>query len=191
MYAHHPWGGFGANPLPKYLQSLWDVTKTKLSGGFPYSEGIYEDVNKVMVAQLYWNPDQPTEKTMREYVAFNFSPEVVDPVSRAMDTLEQNLARLREDKDGATKFVMQKTDGAEEAYRLIFEADAKLPTRVRTSWRWRVVYLRALIDSELVKHQFRVSRKCVAAFQELTTIYHEHNAHAALRPPKDVAGVME
>ena len=80
MYAHHPWGGFGANPLPKYLQSLWDVTKTKLSGGFPYSEGIYEDVNKVMVAQLYWNPDQPTEKTMREYVAFNFSPEVVDPV---------------------------------------------------------------------------------------------------------------
>ena len=191
MYAHYPWGGFGANPLPKYLQSLWDVTKTKLSGGFPYSEGIYEDVNKVMVAQLYWNPDQPTATTMREYIAFNFSPEVVDPVSRAMETLERNLARSRQDKDGATKFVLQNTDGAEEAYRLITEADAKLPARVRTSLRWRILYLRALIDSELVKHQFRVSRKCMTAFQELTTIYHEQNAFPAVRPPTNAGGVLD
>ncbi len=191
MYAHAPWGGFGANPLPKYLQSLWDATKTRLSGGFPYSEGIYEDVNKTMVAQLYWDPDQPTDKTIREYIAFNFSPEVVDPVSRAMDTLERNLERSRQDADGATRFVMKNTGGAEEAYRLVAEADAKLPARVRSSWRWRVVYLRALIDSELVQHQFRVSRKCVAAFQELTTIYHEQHAAACVRPPADMAGVVE
>ena len=191
MYAHAPWGGFGANPLPEYLQSLWDATKTRLSGGFPYSEGIYEDVNKTMVAQLYWDPDQPTDKTMREYIAFNFSPEVVDPVSRAMDTLERNLERSRQDADGATRFVMKNTGGAEEAYRLIAEADAKLPARVRASWRWRVVYLRALIDSELVQHQFRVSRKCLAAFQELTAIYHEQNAAGCVRPPTDVAGVVE
>jgi hypothetical protein len=128
---------------------------------------------------------------MREYIAFNFSPEVVDPVSRAMDTLERNLARSRQDANGATKFSMLKTDGAEEAYHLLTEADAKLPARVRSSWRWRVVYLRALIDSELVKHQFRVSRKCVTAFQELIDIYHEQNAHPALRPPTDAAGVVD
>jgi hypothetical protein len=144
-----------------------------------------------MIAQLYWDPDKPTDKALREYIAFNFSPDVVDSVSRAMGTLERNLGRSRQDAGGATKFVMQSTDGAEEAYRLIAEADAKLPARVRTSWRWRVVYLRAQIDSELVKHQFRVSRKCVAAFQELTAIYHEQNAHGVVRPPKDLAGVVD
>jgi hypothetical protein len=110
-----------------------------------------------MVAQLSWDPDKPTDKTLREYIVFNFSPDVVDPVSRAMNTLERNLERSRQDADGATKFVMKNTDGADEAYQLIAEADAKLPARVRTSWRWRVVYLRALIDSELVKHRFSVN----------------------------------
>ena len=191
MYAHAPWGGFGANPLPKYLQSLWDATKTRLSGGFPYSEGIYEDVNKVMVAQLYWDPDRPADQTLREYIAFNFSPEVVDPVARAMDILERTLARRRQDAAGATRFVMKDTDGAEEAFRLVAEADATLPARVRASWRWRVVYLRALIDSELVRHQFRVSRKCMGAFQELTLIYHEQKANPAMRPPKNVAGIVD
>jgi hypothetical protein len=191
MYAHAPWGGFGSNPLPKYLQSLWNVTKTKVSGGFPYSEGIYEDINKTMVAQLYWDPDKPTEQTLREYVAFYFSPDVVDPVSRALDTLEHNLQRSRQDADGVTRFVLANKDGAEEAFRLISQSDSKLPARVRSSWRWRVVYLRALIDSELVTHQFRVSRKCMAAFAELTTIYHEQNAWSVVRPPTDVAGVVD
>jgi hypothetical protein len=34
--------GYGAHPLPERLQRRWDGTKKKLSGGFPYSEGIYE-----------------------------------------------------------------------------------------------------------------------------------------------------
>jgi len=191
MYACHPWGGFGANPLPKYLQSLWDASKSKLSGGFPYSEGIYEDANKVMVAQLYWDPEKPTGTTLREYIAFNFSPQVVSQVSQAMATLERNLPRAQHNVKGTTKFVLQNTDGVEEAYRLINEADAALPDRVRASWRWRIVYLRALIDSELVKHQARVSRKCLAAFQELTTIYHAQHANPTLRPPTNVAGVAE
>lgn len=25
-------------------------------GGFPYSEGIYEDLNKAIIAGFYWNP---------------------------------------------------------------------------------------------------------------------------------------
>ena len=128
---------------------------------------------------------------MREYIAFNFSPAVVGPVIRALDIMERNLERSREDKDGVTRFIMKHTDGAEEAYRLICEADSKLPARVRSSWRWRVMYLRALIDSELVKHQFRVSRKCVATFQELTVIYHEQNADGRMCPPNDVAGVVD
>ena len=52
MYGQNPWGGYGANPHPGRLQQRWDETKKKLSGGFPYSEGIYEDINKVICAQL-------------------------------------------------------------------------------------------------------------------------------------------
>jgi predicted esterase len=191
MYAHYPWGGYGAIPLPKYLQKLWDATKGMASGGFPYSEGVFEDVNKAMCAQLYWDPKKPTTKTMREYAAYHFSPEVADDVCRAMATLERNLERAREDKDGVTKIVMKSTAGAAEAFKLIAKADAKLPDRVRASWRWRLVYLRALIDSELAKHEFRVSEKCAAAFKELTEIYHAQHARDMIMPPTNLSGVAK
>lgn len=57
MHLHQPWGGFGANPLPRYLQSLWDATRHILSGGLPYSEGIFEDMNKAVCSQLFWEPE--------------------------------------------------------------------------------------------------------------------------------------
>jgi hypothetical protein len=191
MYGAGPWGGFGSNPLPKYLQSLWNAAKAKLSGGFPYSEGIYEDVNKAMVAQLYWDPEKPTSETMREYIAFNFSPDVVDEVSHAMGIMESTLSRTQQDKDGVTRFVISNPDRSGEAYAFISKADSRLPERVRASWRWRVVYLRALIDSELVKHESRVSQQCLAAFQELVAIYHAQEAHPVLRPPVNAQGVVD
>lgn len=50
MWGQNPWGGYGANPLPGRLQRLWDQTRRKLSGGTPYSEGIYEDIKNVFVS---------------------------------------------------------------------------------------------------------------------------------------------
>ena len=53
MGGQNLWGGYSANPLPERLQRLWNQTQKKLSGGFPYSEGIYEDLNKAICTQLY------------------------------------------------------------------------------------------------------------------------------------------
>lgn len=41
MWGRTPWGGFGANPMPTRFQSLWEQAGELLSGGMPYSEGIY------------------------------------------------------------------------------------------------------------------------------------------------------
>ena len=190
MYHHYPWGGYGSIPLPMYLQSLWDATKGTASGGFPYSEGVFEDVNKAMCAQLYWSPEKPTVETMREYVSYHFSPVVADEVCSAMETMELNLERSREDKDGVTRFVMKRTAGAVNVFRLVEAAGRKLTESTRASWRWRLVYLRALIDSELAEHGFRVTGKCVDAFRELTTIYHAQHARAMIQPPSNLSGVV-
>ena len=93
MYGQDPWGGYGANPHPGRLQQRWDETKDKLSGGFPYSEGIYEDLNKVICTQLYWEPDRPAIETVRDYAAFEFSPEVADDVTSVVKIFEKNHLR--------------------------------------------------------------------------------------------------
>ena len=41
MWGRTPWGGFGANPMPSRFQTLWEQADRLVSGGMPYSEGIY------------------------------------------------------------------------------------------------------------------------------------------------------
>jgi hypothetical protein len=211
MIGQYPWGGFGANPLPNRFQGLWNQAKEKLCGGFPYSEGIFEDMNKIICSQLYWSPDSSTQKTVKEYIAYEFSPLVVDSVKKAIQLLEYNHFRKlvvtkKECSDngiykvicggsriefqntggkplaGAEKIKLQKT--SEEAFRLIDQADKQLSNRAKTVWRWRILYLRALIDKELVHTDGWFEGPVLkAAFEELTKLSHSENGLTAIHVP--------
>ena len=74
MEGMYPWGGFGANPQPARFQKEWNRVKDRVQGGFPYSEGIFEDLDKVIFAQFYWDPNKDVFDTVREYLSFEFSP---------------------------------------------------------------------------------------------------------------------
>jgi hypothetical protein len=187
MYRATPWGGFGSNPFPQHLQTLWDSAKEHLSGGFPYSEGIYEDLNKALCAQFYWQPDKPAAETVREYIGYECSPEVEETVSRAIAILERNLPRTRHDEQDVTRFVLSSTEGTEEAWGLMQAADARLAPRRRAAWRWRVLYLRALVDDELARSAGVVSARCEEAFAELARIYHADRAAYVVAPPTRAA----
>ena len=137
MWGALPWGGFGANPLPAHHQQIWDSGKDSLAGGFIYSEGIFEDLNKVLYAQFYWQKDRPASSIVDEYIAYEFSPKVVAPVHRAIEILERNFPRRTENLEkGEPRFVMEHSSGTEEALNLIRQADTQLPPWARASWRW-------------------------------------------------------
>ena len=183
MYTCWPWGGFGANPFPRHLQSLWDAARHVLAGGFPYSEGIFEDINKAICAQFYWQEDKPAQETLREYIISEYSPTVVGEVCAAIDILERTLAREQDIIDGEKRFVLANPTGAAEAFALLANADAKLPDSVRTSWRWRILYLRGLIDAELAANEYRSTECSEAAYQELTEIFHVQHGLFIIAPP--------
>ncbi len=174
MLGVQPWGGFGAIPVPHELQRKY-AKMANLQGGWPYSEGLFEDMNKAMMLQLYWNPKQPVLETIEEYAGFEFAPEVAKDVVSIVKTLEKNFRRRR--NVGAD---------AVTAYALAQKVDAKLPAKVRTSWRWRILYLRALIDKEMHLTKGRLQGELLRdAFAELTRIYHAENAPEGwLKPPQ-------
>jgi hypothetical protein len=170
MWGRSPWGGFGANPLPARYERLWKQVSGRVSGGMPYSEGIFEDINKTICFQFYWNRNTTAETTLREYAAYEFSPEVADDVVAAVRLLESAWEKRGPD--------------SEAAFRLLEQADAKLSTRAKTAWRWRILYLRGLIDSQIVAQNGAVEGPILRdAFQELTTIYHAQNATSSVKPP--------
>ena len=183
MWGAFPWGGFGATPLPAHHQKLWHEAKETLAGGFLYSEGIYEDLNKMLYSQFYWQKDRSAESIVDEYIAYEFSVAVVAQVRRAIEILETNLPRRAENLEkGVPRFVLEHSSAAGEALDLLTQADKQLSPRARSSWRWKILYLRALVDDELVRNDFRVSQRCDQALQELTKIYYAQQAILAVSP---------
>ena len=172
MWGQDPWGGYGVNPQSGRLQARWDQTKDKLSGGFPYSEGIYEDLNKVICAQLYWEPGRPALETVKQYAAFEFSPAVADDVTSAVKIFEQNHLRDHVGESAVT------------AFQLVDRADAKLTPQVRRSWPWRLFRIRAAIDQEIYRNSLGQGRDEVfqQACDELTRISHAENVAGMMRP---------
>jgi len=177
-----PWGGFGASPQPQHFQAAWNAVKDQEAGGYPYSEGIFEDINKVVWAQLYWSSATPVAETLREYIAYEYSPAVVSEVEKVITTLEQNHhfrwwpgelegVKLQYDWFPSRNAKPQADPGAEEACAAVKRVDAKLPLWARTSWRWRILYLRALLDSELKRSPLKPTPACEEAFRELNQIY--------------------
>ena len=200
MHETFPWGGFGATPLTARVQDQWNAAKGISSGGFPYSEGIYEDLTKVIYSQFYWN-DQPAAETVKEYIAFEFSPDVVGDVAGVVKTLERNHhwrwwpgelegVRLEMDWFPSKGAKPQADPGAEEAYATMQRVDGLLSPQAKKAWRWRQLYLRVLLDSELKTNGGKPNERCNEAFAELIKIYHAEQADPAVRPPlpKDYQG---
>jgi hypothetical protein len=193
MHNTFPWGGFGATPLTARAQAQWNAQKKGVAGGFPYSEGIYEDLTKIVYSQFYWN-DQSAADTVKEYIAFEFSPDVVADVASVIKTLEQNHhlrwwpgklegVKLQMDWFPSKGTKPQADPGAEEAYATMQRVDGLLTPQAKKAWRWRQLYLRALLDSELKTNGGSPNEKCNEAFAELIKIYHAENADPAVRPP--------
>ena len=193
MHETFPWGGFGATPLTARSQGQWNAAKGISSGGFPYSEGLFEDLTKAVYSQFYWN-DQPAAETVKEYIAFEFSPDVEGDVAGVIKTLEQNhhwrwwpgeLEGVPLEMNWFPSYGAQPQadPGAEEAYATMQEVATRLTPKARTSWRWRQLYLRALLDSELKTNGGSPNTRCNRAFAELIQIYHAENAIGTVRPP--------
>lgn len=169
MWGMSPWGGRGANPLPMRFQGLWDTVRSKASGGFPYSEGLYEDINKAMYARFYWKRESRAIDAVREYAAYEFGPDVAGDVCRAVGLLERNHTLPGEDA------------GSADALGLLQRAELGLTVRARSAWRWRILVLRAILDAEHYSGGDR-SVRAQSAYDELKRIYHAEHAEPWVKP---------
>lgn len=197
MYGMGPWGGFGANVYPSMIQGFWDKSRHLLAGGFPYCEGIYEDLNKAVALQLYWDPQKPALETVRDYASYEFSPDTAGDVTAAVQSMEQTLGHWLVGREQLQ--LWQKNPHASSAsdqlYRLtklkspplhwevLHKVDRELSPQARASWRWRILYLRAALDQELCASGGRPTPRADACFEELTRIYHAENADFTVAPP--------
>jgi hypothetical protein len=176
MYRMGPWGEHGANPLPDFNTRLAEKLRGNILGGWPYSEGIYEDLNKWHWCRFYWNPDGATDEVLAEYAAYYLSPEVAADAVRLFYLMEQTHAR--------NGWRVANLEGADEEWRLAQSIDERLPAWAKQSWRWRILYIRAAIDGILKEGGFdkpEAREELRPLCDELVAIYHADRTF--IRPP--------
>ena len=139
MYGLRSWGGRGANPLPRRFQEIWDSSKRVLSGGMPYSEGMYEDISKVQFAGYYWHPDKHYREILGEYIRYEYSDKVVPEVLELMELIEKNHVLVRTGNEPDFSAALRAEELAEKINTMLGE-------RAKSAWRWRILYIRAHID---------------------------------------------
>jgi hypothetical protein len=199
MFGMCPWGGFGANPLPAHFQRMWNSCRKMVSGGFPYSEGLFEDLNKAILLQFYWNSRRKALDTVSEYLAHECSPEAAATLVPAIQMMEadHNHGLIPEGrKEWGKAGVHSRRSPAVALYRsgkarqsgeclsLFKKAERQMPQRARKSWRWRILFLRAAVDAELKRSKGRATSLSERYFTELSRIYYAGaQSDFAVAPP--------
>ncbi len=195
MWGLWPWGGYGAHFFPKRYTEIFRSTKGKLGGGRMYSEGIFEDLNKYTVACLFFDKNAEPKDTVKKYGAYYFGAEDGDALLELVDCIETNMVRCA--TSTAIISMTEETNKsdfslAERAFALAKQIDATLPDWGKKSFRWRLIYLRAVID--YYRYQNVVLHECapvVEAMEEVARTYYclenyriaDDPYHLKLRPP--------
>lgn len=188
MWGRAPWGGFGATPLPKRFSALFGEIAHLADGGILYSEGIFEDFNKALYANFFVSGKNDTEETIREYASYELGiPEsALDDFKRLLELMENNhygLIWLEKQEGSMEIFDVMKNkpiwslkgktwEGTEEMLALAKKLDSLLPEWAKKSWRWRLFYLRAVIDFEFAHNCNETNEVTEKAMLEMVDIYH-------------------
>ena len=79
------------NPRPLDQKAIHNRLSPHCVGSISYSEGINDDVNKIIWSDQDWNPNTPVINTLRDYARFFISPDYAEDIAHGILALEQNF----------------------------------------------------------------------------------------------------
>ena len=197
MWGRIPWGGFGATALPARFERLFRAVERIVSGYMFYSEGRFEDFNKIVVTRLYANPSRHWRDIAREYCRWELPGVDPDDFARLVELLEKNHifpefndpAEIA--KDDYERRCRAGLAVAVEADELADRIERQISFPMRPCWRWRLFRLRAIIDREIYTVRDWHTPKADECYRELLRfnlsepapgLYRNRSGHGAVRP---------
>ncbi len=176
MHGCSPWGGFGANPYPSYLQADWDAVGHVQAGMWCYSEGIFDDINKYIALGLYQGRYHTAQEAMRGYVEAELSKKYAEEITLLLNMLDETLTRNCENMETGdsekVRMVIVCPEKIQTAAKLAQKIHDALPERMKNGWRWQLIYLRAMSDKALADADFYIREECEQYLHRLEEIYY-------------------
>jgi hypothetical protein len=123
------------NPQPFYYAKIHNRFAPFTNGFLSYSDGVHDDVNKVVWSQLAWDPEKDVRKVMVEYSRFFFGSTLSDSGADGILALERNWVGPVEE-NGAI----------ETTFAFWQNLESKHP-ELKENWRWQQLVLRSYYDT--------------------------------------------
>lgn len=164
-----PWGGCGANPLPRRFQR--ELSEFPHCRGLrPYSEGVYEDLNKVVELAVLSGMAADASEAVGLYAERYFGAETAPLLREAAPLLEENTGHWEDIYQGGVKanpYSFRLIDRGRpwrlglkgvnldparvhRVSALLDECERRMSADARGSWRWRILKIRGEIDQGLL-----------------------------------------
>ena len=164
MWGRRSWGEYGATAMPRRFFRLFHQSNRVTSGFKVYSEGRYEDINKEVVVGLYVDPSATVEEILRSYAAYYMPGTDPEDFVKLCGLFEDNhefpghkvtpdFSDIPEDSEELADYRRR----AAEACRIADRMQSMILPSLRLSWRWRLVFLRAMIDREIFAERVSVT----------------------------------
>jgi len=123
------------NPEPFHYAAIHNHYAPFTDGFLSYSDGVHDDVNKVVWSQLGWDPTQDVTHIIKEYTRFFFGESAAGEAASGIFALERNWAGPAE-KNGGIETTLAFWKNLEMKH-----------TELKGNWRWQLLVMRAYYDT--------------------------------------------
>lgn len=123
------------NPRPREFAEIHNLYAPYSDGFISYTDGVHDDVNKVIWSMLGYDPRRDVRQVLIEYCRFFFGPEVAHDAADGILALEKNWQGALAD-NGAVEGTLLQWNNLE----------ARAP-HLAGNWRWQMNLLRANYDA--------------------------------------------
>ncbi len=122
-------------PRPRGHARIHNLFDEYADGFVTYSDGVGDDVNKVVWTALGWDPDRDLNDIMLDYARFFFGWDIAEKVREGLFMLEDNFTGS-----------LAENDGVEDAFALWKALEDDADDALLANWRFQECLLRAYYD---------------------------------------------
>ncbi len=124
------------NPRPTHYAQIFRLWDEEAIGFLTYSEGVNDDVNKIVWSALGWDPETPVVSILREYSRYFIGEEYTDDYAQALLALERNWQGPLLTNSGVVTTLLQVQD-----------MERRASPQVLLNWRFQQTLYRAYYDA--------------------------------------------
>ena len=128
-------GREGINPRPSHFAKIHATYAPFTDGFITYSDGVHDDVNKIIWSTRGWDIKKEVREILIEYCRFFFGADLAQSAADGTLALEQNWVGP----------IM--ANGGIETTLAYWQAMEDAHPQMATNWRWQMLVLRAYYDS--------------------------------------------